>query len=710
MSSNTAVFFPSFSREDLTPSDIATLERAAWQLEATNALFTGSSLLHIKNGKIPVTRDFTNPRSDPSNIVASESVKYIVNAFPSNLPGTALTSAESISLSIARKVGYVRRHAESIASTCSSNCCTFVSSPGATSGHSSEVSCFEEVYRTFLAPIRHPFAFKGANTPSPILIKSVPDVYKAKGYNVTQKENQAQPHRISHRKAVCYPLGVRPTQVIPVTTVGAFRSRPCVSHFPPPKASALLPSLFDRVNYQDFSFRHFLGSGSQGRVYLAKYYRDLRSPLLAVKVLKKSAERDTECVMQEHEILKRLRGSPFILNLQAAFNDSLNWYLITDYHCGGDLQTALFKQGHFDEDMSRFYATEMALALMFLHSNSIIHRDMKLANVLLRKDGHIVIADFGLVHNFHDGKDYEADAQGLPLATGCCGTRTHMAPEILAGNSYNYSVDWWSFGICLFAMLQGELPWSPDKIGWSGTGPTFQPLSFNRDIFTSAEALGLIHGLLQKLPQFRMGASDLQAHEFFAEIDWDHARKMGLCPPSLPRDDGDMLADQPLPRYLDFLRGATEPLIPDRFPEFYYLSPTLGGDISSPISPFTAEHQPCEVHLPSPMAKPLKNEPNIPALPLEIFVVEPTLWLGDEDDPTSSGVMESVCLQSASPSDQSPVDCNFSIPIGSTYHPAYKINDSTPKNILPGILDWVMSVGRRFLQSLKHCCKTMVLA
>lgn len=82
---------------------------------------------------------------------------------------------------------------------------------------------------------------------------------------------------------------------------------------------------------------------------------------------------------------------------------------------------------------------------------------MKLANVLLRKDGHITIADYGLVHDFEDGIDYQLDHQGSPLTTGCCGTRTHMAPEVLEDKPYSYSSDWWSFGVCLFTMLQGEV-------------------------------------------------------------------------------------------------------------------------------------------------------------------------------------------------------------------------------------------------------------
>lgn len=191
-----------------------------------------------------------------------------------------------------------------------------------------QVSFYDEIYNIFMAPLdlHVPFASKDVNAPSPAPVKPASHLSKVGGRS--KKENIPPTPILARRKAVRYPLGVPPTQSPPVRTVAAFRSKPRISQAPK-IVSAHHASQTSQVNYQDFAFRHLLGSGSQGRVYLARYHRDARTPLLAVKVLKKGAERDTACVMQEHKILKRLQGAPFALNLQAAFNDSLNWYIIT---------------------------------------------------------------------------------------------------------------------------------------------------------------------------------------------------------------------------------------------------------------------------------------------------------------------------------------------------------------------------------------------
>jgi hypothetical protein len=183
------------------------------------------------------------------------------------------------------------------------------------------------VYRTYLAP-RSPFARKDVNALPAKPVKMAPQ-FSTLGGNIL-KENIPQPRNLARRKAVRYPRGINPTPAIftepfpdqcqPKLSLQDFKS-PNLSN---PKASRTGP-----VNHQDFDFRHLLGSGAQGRVYLTRYLRQTPSPLLAVKVLKKRSERDTECVRLEHQALKRLRGKPFLLYLEAAYNDNLNWYLVT---------------------------------------------------------------------------------------------------------------------------------------------------------------------------------------------------------------------------------------------------------------------------------------------------------------------------------------------------------------------------------------------
>lgn len=88
---------------------------------------------------------------------------------------------------------------------------------------------------------------------------------------------------------------------------------------------------------------------------------------------------------------------PYVVNLRFSFQSESKAYLVTDYCSGGDLSRWIKKKGKFDEDVVRFYAAEIVLALQYLHEKlNIIHRDIKPENILITYDGHIKITDFGL--------------------------------------------------------------------------------------------------------------------------------------------------------------------------------------------------------------------------------------------------------------------------------------------------------------------------
>lgn len=104
-----------------------------------------------------------------------------------------------------------------------------------------------------------------------------------------------------------------------------------------------------------------------------------------------------------------------------------------EYVNGGELFFHLSRERQFTEDRTRFYASEILLALDYLHRNDIIYRDLKLENLLLDKDGHIKIADFGLCK--------EDITFGATTRT-FCGTPEYLAPEVLEDMDYGRAVDW----------------------------------------------------------------------------------------------------------------------------------------------------------------------------------------------------------------------------------------------------------------------------
>lgn len=254
-----------------------------------------------------------------------------------------------------------------------------------------------------------------------------------------------------------------------------------------------------------------------------------KGQLYAMKVLKKATlkVRDRVRSKMERDILAEV-NHPFIVKLHYAFQTEGKLYLILDFLRGGDLFTRLSKEVMFTEEDVKFYLAELALALDHLHSLGIIYRDLKPENILLDEEGHIKITDFGLSKEAidHDKRAYSF-----------CGTIEYMAPEVVNRRGHTQSADWWSFGVLMFEMLTGSLPFQgKDR---KETMALILKAKLGMPQFLSPEVQSLLRALFKRNPTNRLGAGpdgveEIKRHIFFATIDWNKLYRREIKPPFKP--------------------------------------------------------------------------------------------------------------------------------------------------------------------------------
>ncbi|XP_051767597.1 protein kinase C, delta b [Ctenopharyngodon idella] len=291
----------------------------------------------------------------------------------------------------------------------------------------------------------------------------------------------------------------------------------------PAPPSNTIPS---RVSMSNFVFHKVLGKGSFGKVLLAELKG--KGEYFAVKALKKDVvlmDDDVECTMVEKRVLALAWENPFLTHLFCTFQSKEHLFFVMEYLNGGDLMFHIQDKGRFDLYRATFYSAEIICGLQYLHSKGIIYRDLKLDNVMLDKDGHIKIADFGMC---------KENMLGENRATTFCGTPDYIAPEILLGQKYSFSVDWWSFGVLLYEMLIGQSPFQGDD-----EDELFE--SIRMDVphyprWITKEAKDLLEKLFERDPTRRLGVvGNIRGHAFFKTINWTALEKREVSPPFKPK-------------------------------------------------------------------------------------------------------------------------------------------------------------------------------
>lgn len=284
-----------------------------------------------------------------------------------------------------------------------------------------------------------------------------------------------------------------------------------------------------KMTLDDFALIKVLGKGTFGKVILAKMKGT--NELYAVKILKKEvimAKDEVAHTLTENRVLQKTKH-PFLTQLKYSFQTDDRLCFVMEYVNGGELFFHLSRERLFSEDRARFYSGEILLALKYLHEHGIVYRDLKLENLLLDRDGHIKIADFGLCK--------EDIGYGATTRT-FCGTPEYLAPEVLEDNDYGRAVDWWGMGVVMYEMMCGHLPF------YNRDHDLLFELILKEDIKfpsrLSDEANSVLQGLLEKNPRKRLGggkgdAVEIMEHPFFRLIDLTALYEKQIAPPYKPK-------------------------------------------------------------------------------------------------------------------------------------------------------------------------------
>ncbi|KAF3513383.1 hypothetical protein F2Q69_00008477 [Brassica cretica] len=317
-----------------------------------------------------------------------------------------------------------------------------------------------------------------------------------------------------------------------------------------------------KMGADDFEPLTMIGKGAFGEVRICR--EKGTGNVYAMKKLKKSEmlrRGQVEHVKAERNLLAEV-DSNCIVKLYCSFQDDEYLYLIMEYLPGGDMMTLLMRKDTLTEDEARFYIGETVLAIESIHKHNYIHRDIKPDNLLLDREGHMKLSDFGLCKPLDCSNLQEKDftvarnvsgalqSDGRPVATrrtqqeqllnwqrnrrmlaySTVGTPDYIAPEVLLKKGYGMECDWWSLGAIMYEMLVGFPPFYSDDpmttcrkiVNWRNY------LKFPEEARLSPEAKDLICRLLCNVEKRlgTKGADEIKGHPWFRGTEWGKLYQM----------------------------------------------------------------------------------------------------------------------------------------------------------------------------------------
>nr|XP_048299993.1 testis-specific serine/threonine-protein kinase 4 isoform X2 [Myodes glareolus] len=247
-----------------------------------------------------------------------------------------------------------------------------------------------------------------------------------------------------------------------------------------------------------------IGHGSYGTVYEAYYTK--QKVMVAVKIISKKKASDdylNKFLPREIQVMKVLRHK-YLINFYQAIETTSRVYIILELAQGGDVLEWIQRYGACSETLAGKWFSQMALGIAYLHSKGIVHRDLKLENLLLDKRENVKISDFGFAKMVPSSQPVRSSSSyrqmnGLShLSQTYCGSFAYACPEILLGLPYNpFLSDTWSMGVILYTLVVAHLPFDDTNLK-KLLRETQKEVAFPSSINISQECKNLIFQMLRQ--------------------------------------------------------------------------------------------------------------------------------------------------------------------------------------------------------------------
>ena len=273
---------------------------------------------------------------------------------------------------------------------------------------------------------------------------------------------------------------------------------------------------YPETNSQFYLFGRQIGHGAFGKVNISLHVASGR--LVAIKTFTKKNLKNKHAknkIKHEIEMLSRLRH-PFITQILDSFETDKHIFIVMEYICG-DLLGFIRKRGKLSESVTKVIFKQIIEGLKYIHRKKIVHRDIKLDNILIDLTNTVKICDFGVSKKINKGD----------MMYDHCGTPAYIAPEIFKNHGYEgFACDIWSAGVTLYYMLGGMQPFCAESI--KDLEKVILEGKYEKLEDVSPEANDLIDGMLQLDPKNRLTEDEILKHPWIVNINLSHRNKLNL--------------------------------------------------------------------------------------------------------------------------------------------------------------------------------------